>query len=78
MDTFMDSSWYWFRYLSPDLDDGPLDRRAGGAWTPVDQYTGGVEHAILHLLYARFFTKVLRDLGLIDTASRSCGCSTRA
>ena len=67
MDTFMDSSWYWFRYLSPHKDDAPIDKRLVEAWTPVDTYTGGIEHAILHLLYARFFTKVMRDLGLIET-----------
>ena len=67
MDTFMDSSWYWFRYLSPHKEDAPIDKDLVEAWTPVDLYTGGIEHAILHLLYARFFTKVMRDLGLIDS-----------
>ncbi len=67
MDTFVDSSWYWFRFLSPHKGDGPIDKALAAKWTPVDQYTGGVEHAILHLLYARFFTKVIRDLGFIDS-----------
>ena len=67
MDTFMDSSWYWFRYLSPHKEDAPIDKELVEAWTPVDLYTGGIEHAILHLLYARFFTKVVRDLNLIDS-----------
>ena len=65
MDTFMDSSWYWFRYLSPSKDDGPVDRAMTDRWTPVDQYTGGAEHAVMHLMYARFFTKAMRDCGLI-------------
>ncbi|MCC6314276.1 MAG: leucine--tRNA ligase, partial [Thermomicrobiales bacterium] len=66
MDTFVDSSWYWFRYTSPHYAAGPFDPATADAWCPVDLYCGGIEHAILHLLYARFFTKVCRDLGLID------------
>jgi leucyl-tRNA synthetase len=66
LDTFMDSSWYWFRYTSPKYQDGPFDPAKAAMWTPVDLYSGGIEHAILHLLYARFFTKVLRDLGLVN------------
>ncbi len=66
MDTFIDSSWYWYRYLSPEKTGSPLDRALVEGWTPVDQYTGGSEHAVMHLLYAREFTKMIRDIGLLD------------
>ena len=66
MDTFIDSSWYWYRYLSPHKPDGPIDADSVETWTPVEQYTGGAEHAVMHLLYAREFTKMMRDIGLVQ------------
>jgi leucyl-tRNA synthetase len=66
MDTFVESSWYFERYCSPRYAKGMFDRDAVDYWMPVDQYIGGVEHAILHLLYSRYYTRVLRDLGLVD------------
>jgi leucyl-tRNA synthetase len=65
MDTFVDSSWYFYRYTSPKDATAPFDTAAVAYWFPIDQYIGGVEHAILHLIYSRFWTKVMRDLGLI-------------
>ncbi|HLS97795.1 MAG: leucine--tRNA ligase [Porticoccaceae bacterium] len=66
-DTFMESSWYYARFTCPDFADGMLDKAAADYWLPVDQYVGGIEHAILHLLYARFFHKLMRDEGLVSS-----------
>ena len=66
MDTFVDSSWYFYRYLSPHMTEAPFSKEAVKYWFPIDLYVGGIEHAILHLVYSRFWTKVMRDLGLVD------------
>jgi leucyl-tRNA synthetase len=68
MDTFVDSSWYFYRYTSAREDRAPFDQTAVDYWFPIDQYIGGVEHAILHLIYSRFWTKVMRDMGLVRTS----------
>ena len=65
MDTFVDSSWYFYRYTCPQLDDRPLDTKTVDYWFAIDQYIGGVEHAILHLIYSRFWTKFMRDIGIV-------------
>ena len=68
MDTFVDSSWYYFRYVDPKNTELPFDLKIAAYWTPVDQYIGGIEHAVLHLIYTRLWTKIMRDLGLITFA----------
>ena len=65
MDTFVDSSWYFYRYTDAQNASAPFDSAKANYWFPIDQYIGGVEHAILHLIYSRFWTKVMRDLGMI-------------
>jgi len=68
MDTFVDSSWYFYRYCDPHNDRAPFDSKKIAYWFPIDQYIGGVEHAILHLIYSRFFTKVMRDIGVVKNS----------
>ena len=67
MDTFVDSSWYYMRYCDPKNENLPFDKAIGDGWSPVDQYIGGIEHAVMHLLYSRFFHKVMRDMGLVSS-----------
>ena len=74
MDTFVDSSWYFYRFADAHNDKLPFDPAKVAYWAPVDFYSGGVEHAILHLIYSRFFARVFRDLGMVDHPSRSRIC----
>jgi leucyl-tRNA synthetase len=77
MDTFVDSSWYFYRYCDPKNSHAPFDSAIVNKWFPIDQYIGGVTHAILHLIYSRFFTKVMRDLGLIENAEPATNLFTQ-
>ena len=71
---FIDSSWYFLRYTDAKNDQAPFDKKIANYWMNVDQYIGGIEHAILHLLYSRFFVKVIHDLGLIELTNHSVVC----
>src|SRR5208337_3417743 len=68
MDTFVDSSWYFYRYTDPRIDTAPVDGAAVAYWFPIDQYIGGAEHAVMHLIYSRFWTKMMRDIGLVKNS----------
>jgi leucyl-tRNA synthetase len=76
-DTFFESSWYFARFASPGVTDAPFTREAAGYWLPVDQYIGGIEHAVLHLLYSRFFTRAMRDCGYLDVSEPFAGLMTQ-
>src|SRR6185312_233370 len=76
LDTFVDSSWYFVRFTAPHAPQ-PVDKKAADYWLPVDQYIGGIEHAILHLLYARFFTRAMNRLGLVSVAEPFAGLFTQ-
>ena len=76
-DTFFESSWYFARYCDPRNTQSPFDKSKAGYWLPVDQYIGGVEHAVLHLLYARFFTRAMRDCGYLDVSEPFSGLFTQ-
>jgi hypothetical protein len=78
MDTFVDSSWYFYRYTDAHNDHAPFDSKTAQYWFPIDQYIGGVEHAILHLIYSRFWTKFMRDMGLVTNDEPASACSPRA
>ena len=78
MDTFVDSSWYFLRYVDPKNADAPFDRRLIDYWCPISHYIGGIDHATGHLLYSRFFVKVMNEWACSASASRSRACSTRA